>query len=160
MGADGRPMPYTDGITYRVIIEASTQFTEMRSGTADLMENVRGRDVPAAKQITHATYLESPFRGVKRQYFFNALRPPFQDNLKLRQAIHHAIDREAMAKALGAGLGIPLPYEFVPGAIGYDTSVPFYEFDLDKAQVLMRELGVSTPIDVRLTVHSREVDQQ
>ena len=35
MGADGKPLPYADKATYRVIIEASTQFTEMRSGTAD-----------------------------------------------------------------------------------------------------------------------------
>ncbi len=161
MGTDGKPLPYTDGATYRVIIEASTQFNEMRAGTADMIENVRGRDVPAAKQITHATYIESPFRGVKRQYFFNSLKPPFQEaSIKLRQGINHAIDREAMAKALGAGLGIPLPYEFVPGAIGYDTSVPFHELNLDKAKALIAESGVKTPLEVRLTVHSREVDQQ
>jgi ABC-type transport system substrate-binding protein len=157
---DGKAYPYTDGITYRVIIEASTQFNEMRAGTADHIANIRGRDVPAAKQIAHANYIESPFNGVKRQYFFNALKPPFNDNLKLRQAIHHAIDRESMAKALGAGLGIPLPYEFVPGAVGYDTSVPSYKFDLDRAKALIAESGVKTPQEVRLTVHSREVDQQ
>jgi len=160
MGLDGKPLPYTDGITYRVIIEASTQFTEMRAGTSDFIENVRGRDVPAAKQITHANYVESPFNGVKRQYFFNSLKPPFMDNLKLRQAVHHAIDRDSMARALGAGLGIPLPYEFVPGAIGYDTSVPYYEFNLDKARALIKESGVQLPLEVRLTAHSREVDQQ
>jgi len=160
MGADDKPLPYADRATYRVIIEASTQFTEMRSGTADLMENLRGRDVPAAKQIADATYIESAFGGVKRQYFFNAVKPPFKDNLKLRQAIHHAIDRDAMARALGAGLGVPLPYEFVPGAIGYDTSVPFYEFNLDKTNQLIKESGVQLPLTVRLTFHSREADQQ
>lgn len=160
IGSDGKPLPYTDGITYRVIIEATTQFNEMRAGTADLMTNVRGRDVPAAKQIADARYTESPFNGVKRQYFFNALKPPFKDNLKLRQAVHHAIDREAMAKALGAGLGIVLPYELVPGQIGYSDKVPFYEFNLDKARALIKEAGVTTPLEVRLTVHSREVDQQ
>lgn len=160
MGADGKPLPYVDRVTFRVIIEASTQFTEMRAGTADLIQNVRGRDVPAAKQIPHATYIESPFTGVKRQYFFNALKPPFKDNLKLRQAVHHAIDRDAMAKALGAGLGVPLPYELVPGSIGYDTSVPFYEYNPDKAKQLLAESGVSLPLEVRLTAHNREADQQ
>ncbi len=160
MGADGKPLPYADKATYRVIIEASTQFTEMRSGTADLITNVRGRDVPAAKQITHATYIESPFQGNKHQFFFNAVKPPFKDNLKLRQAIQWAIDRESMAKALGAGLGVVLPYEFVPGAIGYDTSVPTYGFDLDKAKALLAESGVKPGFEVRLTAHNREVDVQ
>lgn len=160
MGADGKPLPYVEGITFRVVIEATTQFNEMRAGAADFIQNVRGRDVPAAKQITHARYVENQYNGLKRQYFFNAVKPPFKDNLKLRQAIHHAIDRDAVAKALGAGLGTAHPYEFAPGEIGYDTSVPFYEFNLDKAKALMKETGLTLPVPVRLTVHSREVDQQ
>ncbi len=160
MGADGKPLPYLDGITYRVIIEATTQFNEMRAGTSDYVQNILGRDVPAAKQIAHARYIESPFIGNKRQYFFNSLKPPFQDNLPLRQAIHHAVDRDAIAKAVGGGFGFGLPYEFVPGAIGYDTSVPIYEFNLDKAKQLIQQSGVRTPLEVRMTVHSREQDVQ
>ncbi len=160
MGADGKPLPYADGATYRVIIEATTQFNEMRAGTADFMQNVPGRNVAAAKQIATARYIESPFSGNKRQFFFNAIKPPFKDNLKLRQAIEYAIDRDAMAKALGQGIGIPLPYEFVPGAIGYDNTVPAYSFDLDQAKALIKESGVTLPLTVRLTAHNREVDTQ
>jgi peptide/nickel transport system substrate-binding protein len=116
--------------------------------------------VPAAQGIDDANYYEAPMSGLKRQYFFNALQPPFQDNLALRQAFHHAIDRESVAAALGGVLGQPLPWEFVPGTIGFDETVPFYEFDLDKARAKMEEAGVETPLDVRLTVHSRDLDQQ
>lgn len=159
-GADGKPLPYLDGMTYRVIVEATTQFNELRAGTSDFAMNVLGRDVPAAKQIAHAVYKESPFSGNKRQYFFNALKPPFQDNLSLRQAVHHAVDRDAIAKAVGGGFGFALPYEFVPGAIGYDTSVPYYEFNLDKAKQKMQDSGVATPLEVRFTVHNRQQDVQ
>jgi ABC-type transport system substrate-binding protein len=160
MGEDGEPMPYVDGVTYRVIISVATEFAEMRAGTADFMRNVPGRDVPAAKQIPHAVYLDAPWGGLKRQYFFNSKKGPFMDNLTLRQAFHHAIDREAIARALGAELGQPLPYEFVPGTLGYDDTLPFYEFDLEKAKAMVAEAGVPTPIEVRLTVHSRDLDQQ
>jgi len=160
MGTDGKPLPYTDGATYRVIIEATTQFNEMRAGTADFMQNVPGRNVAAAKGIATARYIESPYVGNKRQFFFNAIKPPFQDNLKLRQAIEYAVDRDAMAKALGQGIGIPLPYEFVPGAIGYDNTVPAYPFDLEKAKALIKDSGVTLPLTVRLTAHNREVDVQ
>jgi peptide/nickel transport system substrate-binding protein len=160
MGADSKPLPYLDGITYRVIIEATTQFNELRAGTSDFAMNILGRDVPAAKQIAHATYSESPFSGNKRQYFFNSLKPPFQDNLNLRQAIHYAVDRDAIAKAVGGGFGFALPYEFVPGAIGYDTNVPYYEYNLDKAKQKLQDSGVTTPLEVRFTVHNREQDVQ
>jgi ABC-type transport system substrate-binding protein len=160
IGTDGKPLPYVDGATYRVIIEATTQFNEMRAGTADYMTNVPGRNVDAAKQIASARYIESPYGGIKLQFFFNAIKPPFKDNLKLRQAVEHAIDRDAIAKALGQGIGIPLPYEFVPGAIGYDKTVPYYEFDLDKAKALLKDSGVTLPLTVRLTAHNRELDSQ
>jgi peptide/nickel transport system substrate-binding protein len=159
-GVDGQPMPYVDGITYRVIVEATTQFNEMRAGTADLMANVTGRNVPAAKQIATARYIDAPFNGVKRQFFFNALKPPFKDNLPLRQAVQYAIDRDAIAKALGAGLGVVLPYELVPGQIGYSDQVPAYSYDPEKAKALLQQAGVTLPVPVRLTLHNREVDQQ
>ena len=159
-GADGQPFPYVDGITYRVIVEATTQFNEMRAGTADLMANVTGRNVPAAKQIATARYIDAPFNGVKRQFFFNALKPPFKDNLPLRQAVQYAIDRDAIAKALGAGLGVVLPYELVPGQIGYSDKVPAYAYDPEKAKALLQQAGMTLPVPVRLTLHNREVDQQ
>jgi peptide/nickel transport system substrate-binding protein len=123
-GTHGKALPCLDDITYRVMVEATTQLNEMRAGTSDFAMNILGRDVPGAKQIAHAVYQESPFSGNKRQYFFNSLKPPFQDNLALRQAIHHAVDRDAIARAVGGGFGFALPYEFVPGAIGYDASAP------------------------------------
>ena len=46
------------------------------------------------------------------------------------------------------------------GAIGYDPSVPNYEFNLDKARQKMQASGVTTPLEVRMTVHSREQDVQ
>jgi peptide/nickel transport system substrate-binding protein len=159
-GADGQPLPYVDGITYRVIIEATTQFNEMRAGTADLMANVPGRNVPAAKQIATARYIDAPFNGVKRQFFFNALKPPFKDNLPLRQAVQYAIDRNAIAKALGVELGVVIPYELVPGQLGYSDKVPAYTYDPEKAKALLQQAGVTLPVPVRLTVHNREVDQQ
>lgn len=160
IGTDGKPMPYVDGVTYRVVIQAATEFDEMRAGGTDLIQNVRALDVPAAKQISHARYIDAVYNGNKRQFFFNSLKPPFKDNLKLRQAVEHAVDSASMAKALSPGFGYPLPYEFVPGEIGYSTSVPAYDFNLDKANQLIKESGVTLPLNVRLTAHNRDVDTQ
>jgi ABC-type transport system substrate-binding protein len=143
-----------------VIIEMSTQFNEMRAGTSDFLSNLPGNNVAAAKQIPTLRYVESVFTGFKKQMAFNSKRPPFQNNLKLRQAFQHAIDRDVLVRALDPVLGMVLPYDFVPGSVGYDTSVPFYEFNLDKANALIKESGVTLPLTVPLTVHNREGDQQ
>ncbi|MFN8524029.1 MAG: ABC transporter substrate-binding protein [Chloroflexota bacterium] len=159
-GADGQPLPYLDGVTYRFVPDDSVRFTEVRSGNADICELIRGRDVPAVKQDPNLVYFEDPTAGILHRFFFNGKQGIFKDNLKLRQAIHHAFDREAMAKALGAGLGAVQYYELTPAAVGFDATLPKYEFDLDKAKKLIAESGVKTPLDVRLTVITREIDQQ
>jgi peptide/nickel transport system substrate-binding protein len=160
-GADGNPLPYLDKITYRIIIESSTQFAEQQAGTADIMWNVPARDIPAAKRIAHARFFEAvdSHLSKKRPLYLNSTRPPFKDNLKLRQAVLHAIDRDAMAKVLAPGLGRAHPYTLLPGQIGYDTKVPFHEFDLEKAKRLVQESGVKAP-EIKLSVHSRELDQR
>jgi ABC-type transport system substrate-binding protein len=161
-GADGKPLPYPDKITYRIIIESSTQFAELQAGTADIMWNIPARDIPAAKRIAHARFFEAvdSHLSKKRPLYINAAKPPFKDNLTLRQAILHAIDREAMAKVLSPGLGRAHPYTLLPGQVGYDAKVPFHEFDVEKAKRLLQESGVKLPFEVKLNVHSRELDQR
>jgi ABC-type transport system substrate-binding protein len=159
---DGSPFPYIETLTYRIIVEKATQLNEMRAGTADLMANVSGRDIPLVRRVPHLDFYEAvdSHLSKKRPLYFNPTRPLFRDNIKLRQAILHAIDGAAMARALSPGLGKQHPYTLVPGQIGYDPKVPYYEFNLEKAQRLMQEAGVSSPVEVRLIVHSRELDQR
>ncbi|MGE3270708.1 MAG: ABC transporter substrate-binding protein [Chloroflexota bacterium] len=157
---DGSPYPYLDKIHYRFVPDDSVRFVELRSGSADIAQLIRGRDVPAAKADPNLLYWENPSQGRLYRFFFNAQKPPFKDNLNLRKAIQYAIDREAMAKAVGGGVGTANKYDLTEGTLGYDPSVPFYSFDLDKAKAAMKESGVTTPFNVRLTVISREADQQ
>jgi len=158
-GTDGQPLPYLDAINYRIIVSVATGFAEMRAGTADWLRNIPGRDAPAAREIEHATLLDAPLFGLRRRFFFNATQPPFQDNLDLRLAFQYAVDRDAIALALGAGQGRAHPWDFAPGTIGFDESVPFYSYDPDKAREHLAASGVENP-QVRLTVHSRDLDQQ
>jgi ABC-type transport system substrate-binding protein len=157
-GVDGQPLPYMDKIHYRFVPDDSVRFTELRSGNADIAQLLRGRDVPAAKQDPNLVYFEDPASGRLYRFFFNAKKPPFMDNLKLRQAVQYAIDRDAMAKALGGGVGAPNFYDLTPGILGYDASIPKYSFDLDKAKALFAESGAKPGLEVRLTVITREAD--
>jgi ABC-type transport system substrate-binding protein len=159
-GVDGQPLPYLDKIHYRFVPDDSVRFVELKSGNADIAQLIRGRDVPSAKSESSLNYWEDPAQGRLYRFFFNAQKPPFKDNLKLRQAIQYAVDRDAMAKAVGGGVGAANKYDLTEGTLGYDPSVPFYSYDLDKAKALMKESGVTTPFPVTLTVISREADQQ
>jgi peptide/nickel transport system substrate-binding protein len=159
-GLDGQALPYVDKIVYRFVPDDSVRFNELRSGNADFTELIRGRDVPAAQADPSLVYAEDKGNGNRYRFFFNALKGAFKDNLKLRQAVQYAIDREAVAKALGGGIGVVENYDLLPGALGYDESIPRYSYDLDKAKALMQESGVTTPMPILLSVIQREADQQ
>lgn len=77
-----------------------------------------------------------------RYLFFRTRQPPF-DNLKVRQAISHAIDREALCRVALRGLATPaytmLPSGF-PGS-AEDESGTIQAYDPDLARRLLKEAG-------------------
>ena len=75
---------------------------------------------------------------------FNTAKKPL-DNLKIRQAIAHALNREALVQAKYPP-GAEVAHQFMPPSLfGYADDVPKYEYDVDKAKQLIAESGVSNP---------------
>jgi peptide/nickel transport system substrate-binding protein len=63
------------------------------------------------------------------------------DNVKLRQAIDFAIDRDALTKQLLRGLGAPVGQIVAPVTFGYDPSIKPTAYDPEKAKQLVAESG-------------------
>ncbi len=159
-GADGQPLPYFDRIKTRFIADDAVRFVEVRSGNVQIIDNLQPKDVPTAKQDPALAVLENPFQTTAYQFMFSTKSPLFGNNLKLRQAVQYAINREAMAKVLGVGTGTPMYYFLTPGYLGYDAQLPQYTFDLAKAKSLVAEAGFPNGLDIRLTHINRAVDTQ
>ncbi len=159
-GADGQPLPYLDSINYRFIVDDSVRLLELKSGNIDFLEFVQGKDVPGVKASPDLTYIELDYIGLNRNMLFNSQREPWGTNKKLRLAVLYGIDRDALAKTLGLGIGKPAKYLLLPGTVGYDETVPYYWYDANKAKQLLKDAGYPDGIDLDITVHSREVDQR
>jgi peptide/nickel transport system substrate-binding protein len=71
---------------------------------------------------------------------FDTTQTPY-DNVKLRQAIDHAIDRTAITDRLLRGLGVPMGQIVAPVTFGYDPAIEPTPFDLDIARRLIEESG-------------------
>ena len=70
----------------------------------------------------------------------------------MRQAISHAIDRQAIVTALLADLGSPLYGPITPADVYYDPAVEeFNQFDLEQARSMVAELGWTPGDDGILT---------
>ena len=70
----------------------------------------------------------------------NNRKAPF-DNLKVRQAMAHAIDRQAIIDGVTYGYGVPIGSHFAPHNPYYVDLTGTYPFDPEKAKALLAEAG-------------------
>jgi peptide/nickel transport system substrate-binding protein len=76
---------------------------------------------------------------------------PALAEVKVRQAINYALDREALLNALIGGYGTATTQVFPTFSSSYDEKLDsFYEYDLDKAKQLMSEAGYADGFDVTM----------
>lgn len=71
---------------------------------------------------------------------FNIKNPALSD-VRVRQAISYALDRNFITKALHVGLSKPAVEPVVSSSPFYTDAVERYDFDLDKAKALLAEAG-------------------
>jgi peptide/nickel transport system substrate-binding protein len=81
----------------------------------------------------------------------NNKKKPF-DDVRVRRAVMHAIDRKAFIDGVLEGLGKPIGSHFAPTDAGYVDLTAMTPHDPQKAVALLKEAGVATPLNVTLTL--------
>lgn len=134
--------PEIDRIVYRIIPDLSTQFLELKAGNLDTM----GLTPLQYLYQTSGPGWDGSFNKFEYLAFaytffgFNMKHPFFQD-LRVRQAIDHAIDRQELVKGVLYGLGEAANGPYKPGTWQYNDAIKPREYDLDKARSLLAEVG-------------------
>ncbi|MCC7430172.1 ABC transporter substrate-binding protein, partial [bacterium] len=72
---------------------------------------------------------------------FNLEKAPFKDNLKLRQAINFAVDRQKIVEIIEEGNAIACSGILPPGIPGHNPDLKTYSYDIEKAKTLLAEAG-------------------
>ncbi|MFP5220070.1 MAG: ABC transporter substrate-binding protein [Actinomycetes bacterium] len=131
-----------DRLIFRPIAEGSARAQALEGGDIQAYDGVDPADVSRLESAGF-NVLERPAFNVG-YIGFNTALPPL-DNLKIRQAIAHAINREALVQA-NYPEGSEVATQFMPPDLfGWADDVPTYEYDVDKAKQLIAESGVSNP---------------
>ncbi len=79
-------------------------------------------------------------------------------DLKVRQAVMHAIQWEDVAKALSGGLGEATPLFCTPDSWAYSPDAEFYEYNLDTAKQLLAEAGYPDGFETTIYTTSQNND--
>ena len=133
--------PYLDAITFKPIADPTATLNALQSGDVDISQTLAPVDVPTAKADTKLQYYDRGSACNTGVLAMNQKFKPF-DNLKIRQAVAHAINRQALVDAFFGDTGVVLKNWAPPGTkFLNDLEIPGY--DPDKAKALIAESGVT-----------------
>ncbi len=131
--------PALDQIIFRSIPDNSARFMELQAGNIDIMDGLNPPDVKIVEEDENLQLFLRPPMNVG-YLAMNMDVEPF-DNLLVRQAINHAINKEALIENFYAGLAQPAVNPMPPSIWGFNYSVKPYEYDPERAKELLAEAG-------------------
>jgi len=129
----------TERVVFRGIEEPTARFAELQAGTIDIAVLLEADDldfVEADSGLQTAlaeAELNTGYLG------FHQTNTPLDDPL-VRQAVAHAIDREAIIDAFYEGLGVVPEDHLPPVLFGHGQDWP-YDYDPERAAELLAEAG-------------------
>ncbi|WP_299088015.1 ABC transporter substrate-binding protein [uncultured Metabacillus sp.] len=131
--------PKLNQVIFRVIPENTARLNALVNGEIDLMDGVNNSDEETITGNDQLQLIERPSMNVG-YLGFTTNRPPF-DNKLVRQALSHAIDKQAIIDAFYGGKAEPAKNPMPPSIEGYNDEIKDYEYDQEKAKQLLAEAG-------------------
>jgi peptide/nickel transport system substrate-binding protein len=152
---NGDALPYLDRLVLEVVPDQNAELLRLQSGETDLTHSeLRSDDyipVRRAEQDGKVTMVELGV-GPDADGFWFCLKPEkkaadprfvFTNRREFRQAISHAVDREAFAQTVFLGEAVPIWGPITPGnRIWFSPNVPRYPHDLARARELLKGIGL------------------
>jgi len=130
--------PYVDGIEMTIASDDTARTAAVKTGTVDFIEYAPLKDIPSLKTDTSLSLAGDQNTNI-RFVGLNVTRKPYND-LKVRQAIALAVDREAVLGPAVFGFGTPTLEIFPPGYwAGLGTKPP--NADIAKAKQMLADAG-------------------
>jgi peptide/nickel transport system substrate-binding protein len=151
----GKGTPAIKTLNIRIIPDTATRVAEVIGGNVEWIWNVPEDQVAQLDSLPNVTATLGSTMRIAMIAMDAAGRTgadtPFA-NLKVRQAVSHAIDRTSIVKELVGGDGEVLNVPCYPLQFGCDTEAAVvYDYDPDKARALLAEAGYSDGFKVKMS---------
>ncbi len=136
--------PKVEKLVLKIIPDDTVRFLELKQGGVDLVQNAIPPDmVPVAETMENLKVVEK--ESIVIYYLGFNLEDPVLKNVKVRQAVAHAIGRQAIIKHLMKGQASPATGLLSPSNWAYEPDVETYTYNPEKAKALLNEAGYPDP---------------
>jgi len=133
-------LPYLDEVVFTVVRDANTRAAMLEAGDTDVASNPSIQDIVRFETTEGIKVLTG---SSTRHYYMsmNNLNPPL-DDVRVRNAINYAVDREGIAELVFLGYATPAEAVIVnPQLDGYTSPGGPFPYDQEKAKALLDEAG-------------------
>ncbi|HET9978048.1 MAG TPA: ABC transporter substrate-binding protein [Burkholderiaceae bacterium] len=138
-------------VTFRFINDPAARVAALLAGDIDGVPRLDAPQAVKQLQADKRFTVEVGSTAGKGIVAINNRKKPL-DDVRVRRAIAHAIDRKAFIDGVLEGLGKPIGSHFAPTDAGYVDLTAQTPYDPEKAKALLKEAGVATPLNLTLTL--------
>jgi peptide/nickel transport system substrate-binding protein len=142
-------LPKLDGVEFDIIPERAVQVQGLISGQIDATEMVDVEDLPVL-EASPKVKIEKMMTSLILVMGINCSRPPL-DDLRVRQAINQAIDKQKVLDVAYGG-GMPIATFMNYGNAFYKDFTSLYPYDPQKARSLLAEAGLGKDTVLQMLV--------
>jgi peptide/nickel transport system substrate-binding protein len=149
----GNKLPLLDKIIVRPITNSDVRLTNLKTGDAQIANNIAGKDVAGLKNESSLAYMEKP------AYSWLSVLPNRKPGFLFEEgryvkAVSMAIDRQEILDKVYFGIGSVGYGTIAPSHFAYDASFkPFEKPDPEGAKRLVQEVGKG-PLSFELLISS------
>jgi ABC-type transport system substrate-binding protein len=132
-------LPYLDEVVFRVVPDINARATMLEAGDADMGEGLSIPDLQRLKGKRGLTLLE----GLGSQQYYiaiNTRKPPLTD-VRVRQALNYAVDKEGIIKTVYLGTAKVATAVYINPTIDGYSYGGTYAYDPERAKKLLEEAG-------------------
>lgn len=147
-----RGAPKLESIVYRYIPSDASRDLAFTSGEIDLIYGKQDQTWVDRMSQNEGVVVMVMEPAELSTLYLNITSPPL-DDIRVRQAIGHAIDRQGMVQFKGEAVTREAKSVVPIGYLGHTDDVPLLDYDPEKAKALLAEAGYADGVTVK-TIHT------
>lgn len=142
-----------DSVTFKVVPEDMTRIAELETEEADIIYPVNANDIERI-DANEGTYIKQTDSASLTYIGMNTEQKPF-DDVKVRQAVSMAIDKEIVNEGVTDGVALQANGPLAPTVFGFSEDLQPINYNQEEAKKLLENAGYEDGFNATILVNDR-----